>query len=805
MIIFKGSKIIFLKNIGNGICIMISGWVLIWSWGNIQMVKKSSQAEREKISDAENTKKLLSESKSRYNRMLENLQDEFMFFTHDTKKTFTILSPSVKNILGYTPEEFKKNIDDMWTDHPGNKEARRHTELSVQGFRQPPYEVDVFHKDGSSRRMVVIEAPIFDKDGKVIFVEGMARDITQKRKVEEKLERYREHLEELVEQRTIELRNSQQRLQEIIDFLPDPTYVVNNDKVIIAWNNALEEILDTPKEKAIGKQFYKLIEPFYNDGVPLLIDLLELEPQNPIFRNFKINRDGKLLFLEKFIQSMNSGNGGYAWITATRILNRKGVSVGAIESIRDVTHIKKIERRVIESERKLSTLMNNLPGMAYRLIKKKNWEVEFVSNGSLLVTGYDPSFFIGKHLKGFRELIHPDDIDRVATEMFNSITKKREPSQTEYRIVNSQGAIKWVFDRAEGVLFDDDRLVAIEGFITDFTVFKQMEQKLRHENLYLRSTIKDRYKFDNIIGNCQAMQDVYELILKAAGTNDSVFIYGESGTGKELVAHAIHNASDRSNGKFVAVNCGAIPENLIENEFFGSKKGAFTGSNIDKKGYLDIADGGTLFLDELGEVSPALQVKLFRAIEGGGYSPIGSTRVRKPNLRIIAASNKDLIEFVKQGRIREDFFFRIHVLPIHLPPLRDRGDDIFLIIDHFFKSYSKTDKVTTLAPKDLVTLKKYHWPGNIRELQNVLRRYITFRNLDFLKTSNMKVKAGEIDFRYDNPIDKIIPLREAVGNFEKNHIQEILNQNQWQKGKIAKSLGISRKTLFRKMKTYGLI
>ncbi|NOX32679.1 MAG: PAS domain S-box protein [Deltaproteobacteria bacterium] len=767
--------------------------------GPVNMCKKSSL-------ESDNTKKLLIESEDRYNRMLENLKDEFMFFAHDTNKTFTLLSPSVKNILGYTQEEYKKNIDELWTDHPGNKDARKHTELSIKGFRQPPYEVEVFHKDGTARRLMVIEAPIFNEKGQVMFVEGMARDITQKRKVEEKLEKYREHLEELVEQRTIELRNSQQRLLEIIDFLPDPTYVVDNEKTIIAWNHALEEILDIPKDKAMGKEFYKLINPFYNDGVPLLIDLLELESKNPIFRNFKITKEGKLLFSERFIQSMNSGKGGYAWITATPILNREGVSVGAIESIRDVTHIKNVERRVVESERKLSTLMNNLPGVAYRLVKKKDWEVEFVSNGSRLVAGYEPSFFIGKCLKEFKELIHPDDIGRVTNEMFNSITKNREPSQTEYRIINSRGEVKWVFDKAEGVLFDNDRLVVIEGFITDFTVFKQMEQKLRHENLYLRSTIKDRYKFDNIIGNSQVMQEVYELILKAAGTSDSVFIYGESGTGKELAARAIHNASDRSTGKFVAVNCGAIPENLIENEFFGSKKGAFTGSNVDKQGYLDAADGGTLFLDEIGEVSLALQVKLLRAIEGGGYSPVGSTKVKTPDLRIIAASNKNLIEFVKKGHIREDFFFRIHVLPIHLPPLRERGDDIFLIIDHFFKSYSKTNnKVSTLAPKDLITLRNYHWPGNIRELQNVLRRYITLKNLDFLQISDTKGFTSEDNLQHENSAGKITLLRKAVGDFEKNHIRDSLNQNHWHKGKSAEYLGISRKTLFRKMKTYGLI
>jgi transcriptional regulator with PAS, ATPase and Fis domain len=401
-------------------------------------------------------------------------------------------------------------------------------------------------------------------------------------------------------------------------------------------------------------------------------------------------------------------------------------------------------------------------------------------------------------------LVHPDDKDRVANQLSNSIIKKKKPAEFEYRIINSLGETKWVFDKAEGVLFDGGKPIVIEGFIIDFTVFKQMEQKLRHENSYLRSTIKDRYKFDNLIGSCQAMQDVYDLILKAGRTNDSVFIYGESGTGKELVARAIHNASVRSRKGFVAVNCGAIPENLIENEFFGSKKGAFTGSNINKQGYLDKADGGTLFLDELGEVSLTLQVKLLRAIEGGGYSPVGSTDVKKPDIRIIAASNKDMVEFVRKGLIREDFFFRIHVLPIHLPPLRKRGDDLFLLIDHFLKLYSEPGTVKHLSSKDFTILKNYHWPGNIRELQNVLRRYLAFQNLDFLQALNKN------DLKHEDPLEDmnfsndITPLKEAIDDFEKKHIQNILNQNRWHKKKSADSLNINRKTLFRKMKLYGL-
>ncbi len=182
------------------------------------------------------------------------------------------------------------------------------------------------------------------------------------------------------------------------------------------------------------------------------------------------------------------------------------------------------------------------------------------------------------------------------------------------------------------------------------------------------------------------MQEVYELILKAAATNANAIIYGESGTGKELVARAIHRLNNRKEGRFIPVNCGAIPENLLESEFFGYRKGAFTGAAADKEGYLDLADGGTLFLDELGEIGPNLQVKLLRVLEGGGYSAVGGRDVKKPDVRIIAATNRDLKAQVNRGLMREDFFYRVHIIPIQLPSLRERREDIPLLIEHFMQS-----------------------------------------------------------------------------------------------------------------------
>jgi len=468
-----------------------------------------------------------------------------------------------------------------------------------------------------------------------------------------------------------------------------------------------------------------------------------------------------------------------------------------------VTQIKQAERHVLQSERRLSALMSNLPGMAYQIaVSEDTWQVDFVSEGCRQIFGWEPSFFIDRSLSELKHLIHPDDLERLF-ESYRLAVEERKPLECEYRIQTEANETKWVFDKAQVLSRDVDGSVWIEGFMADFTVFKSVEEKLRNENILLRLTIRDRYKFKNIIGNCQAMQDVFELILKAATTDDNVFIYGESGTGKELVAQAIHDTSDRKDKTFIAVNCSAIPESLIESEFFGTAKGAFTGAHADKKGYLEAADGGTLFLDEIGDISPNLQVKLLRAIDGGGFSPVGSRRVVRPDLRIIAASNKDLQLMVGINNIREDFFFRIHVIPIHLPPLRERGDDIFILINHFLKEYGASHSIASLSREELETLKNHHWPGNIRELQNVLRRYLTMKNLNFMQIPGLqREKEPEV---FDSSIETSgQDLKDTLIQVEKRVILKALEKTRWNKSKAAMELGVSRKTLFRKMKTCGI-
>jgi len=297
------------------------------------------------------------------------------------------------------------------------------------------------------------------------------------------------------------------------------------------------------------------------------------------------------------------------------------------------------------------------------------------------------------------------------------------------------------------------------------------------------------------------MQDVYEHISKAAGSIANVIIYGESGTGKELVAREIHKLSDNQDRPFVPVNCSAIPENLFESEFFGYKKGAFTGANLDKPGYFDQANGGTLFLDELGEIDLTGQVKLLRVLEGGGYTPVGGNEVKKADVRIVAATNRNLKEELKNGRMREDFFYRIHIIPITLPPLRERKDGLPLLIEHFLSIYAN---MPVLDGKVLGMLYNYEWPENVRELQNVLQRYITLKTLDFMSTSVPKSVSIE-DFDTVDIQNNSESLSQAMDRFEKNIIRSVLGKNQWRKNRAASELNVNRKTLFRKMKKYGLL
>jgi transcriptional regulator with PAS, ATPase and Fis domain len=352
-----------------------------------------------------------------------------------------------------------------------------------------------------------------------------------------------------------------------------------------------------------------------------------------------------------------------------------------------------------------------------------------------------------------------------------------------------------------------DQVLLIARDITEQKNFQdaliEKEHALSQENRRLKRSLKERYRLGKLIGASEGMQQVYDLILEAAVHDLSVMIHGESGTGKELVAQAIHELSDRQQEAFIPVNCGAIPENLIESEFFGYQKGAFTGAVKDNPGYLSRAHKGTLFLDEIGNISLNMQVKLLRVIEGSDYMPLGSRKTLKSDIRFICATNQDPKNLVAQGQMREDFFYRVQIITIELPPLRDRHGDLPLLIEHFYHQFSQGhDDPPPLSGELFDALINYPWPGNVRELQNTLQRYISTKRLDFMciPTGSSQDSDPAPSLLPDTPQDHSTAMQE----FEKRLIVRALEQNIWHREKAAQSLKIPRRTFYRKLKNLGL-
>jgi DNA-binding NtrC family response regulator len=321
------------------------------------------------------------------------------------------------------------------------------------------------------------------------------------------------------------------------------------------------------------------------------------------------------------------------------------------------------------------------------------------------------------------------------------------------------------------------------------------KRKLARENLFLKTLVSEEHFFEKIIGKSKNMKEVFQLVRDAAKGNSTILIYGESGTGKELVARAIHSQSHRKNNLFVTVNCAAIPENLLESELFGYEKGAFTGAFERKLGKFEVADGGTLFLDEISSLPKFMQGKLLRALQEKEIERIGNPKPIKVDVRIIAATNRDLKEEVKKNKFREDLFYRLNVIPIVLPPLRERSEDIPLLINHFLEKFNKQlqKKVKGLTKAALKALEVYDWPGNIRELENLIERLVVLGKSELIDVDAL---PPEISGKREGEEDlSDLPLKEATLKFEADFIQRVIEKAGGNKTKAAKMLGIHRNTL----------
>ncbi len=330
-------------------------------------------------------------------------------------------------------------------------------------------------------------------------------------------------------------------------------------------------------------------------------------------------------------------------------------------------------------------------------------------------------------------------------------------------------------------------------------------KELEEENISLRKRVEERYGLEGLVGKSSPMQKVYDLIETVAQTDTTVLIYGESGTGKEVAANAIHFQSPRKGRPFMKVNCAALPETLLESELFGHEKGAFTGALKQRKGRFEMADGGTLFLDEIGDISPGVQVKLLRVLQERQFERVGGNETLSVNVRLISATQKDLRDEIRKGAFREDLYYRLNVVPITLPPLRERREDILLLANHFTDNFANKmgKEIVGLSEEAKALLFRYSFPGNIRELENMLERAIALLKGKTIQAENLPDEVSGGPTSVHNICEKISaskPLSSATKLFEKEYIQNVLEKTKGKKGQAADMLGISRKTLWEKIK-----
>ncbi len=613
---------------------------------------------------------------------------------------------------------------------------------------------------------------------------AIVRNVTREKEVAAELRRYHQDLETLVRERTDELSRAETSYRSIFHHSGSPSIIIDHDFTIAMANSKFEELTGFTRDEIEGQMKW--------------IEFIAARDREKVTHYHYTRRKAEDEVPSEYECQITDRQGNTRDIfIKVGMLPEPGRSIA---SLIDITSLKQTEKDLREREALYSAMLEGYEGMLYFI--SDDYRIKFMNENLVRAIGRDA---VGEICY---EALH----NRSSKCPWCVSDQVFEGETVSFEIRNPHDK-KWYFSVNVPIQMADGTTYC-QAMIRDIDQRKQMEEALRdseahlrQENLRLRSTIKQRNKFGDIVGASDAMQEIYELMLMAAASDANIILYGESGTGKELVASAIHNMSERREANFIPVNCGAIPEALLEREFFGHKKGAFTGATEDKQGYLDEANGGTLFLDEIGEIKPDLQVKLLRAIEGGGYTPIGSNEVRKPDFRIIAATSRNLTAMVQEGRMRSDFFYRVHVIPVHLPPLRQRKEDIPLLVEHFLQAYDQRIR-PVIGDHVRQALLDHDWPGNVRELQNVLYRFVTLKRLDLTgETIGEEVVGEEKMTSEDTAPPAEVPTKDlaaAVCAYEKQIISTALARCRWNRTHTARALGVGLRTLQRKMKAYGI-
>jgi PAS domain S-box-containing protein len=560
---------------------------------------------------------------------------------------------------------------------------------------------------------------------------------------------------------------------------PDGIVAINRDKEIIVFNDAASRITAFKEQEILSKDFRDVLITSEEDQSYILSALEKGESHSNI--SLTINRsDAKEFNVLTSITPIAQPD--------------KGV-IGAIVVFRDIEEVislydelQKKNKKIIEEKNKLEAIFRSRLEGTFTV--NKDWVITTFNQSAQRITGYNEIEAIGKkYSEIFHSVAGKEDLHLGI--IFN------EHKSSGYREMVIQNKDKHKIPvRANSAPLIDASEEEI-GAVVTFQDISELKNLSTH--------LEERFQFNNIIGRSKPMQSVYNMMENVISTDSTVLITGDSGTGKEIIARAIHLNSERKSEPFIAVNCTAFAETLLESELFGHEKGAFTGAIRTKPGRFELAGEGTIFLDEIGDIALPVQVKLLRVLENRQYERVGGTETLNLKARIITATHRKLEEEITAGRFREDLFYRINVINIHLPPLSERTGDIPSLVDHFMKKFGKKIKknITGISTNAMQVINNYSWPGNIRELENVIEHAFVVCQDEIIETEHLPEKLWNVLEGlkiYEEKSKQESPL----GNAEKQMIEETLNKFNGNRTKTANALGIDKTTLWRKMKKFDL-
>ncbi|HZE68291.1 MAG TPA: PAS domain-containing protein, partial [Pyrinomonadaceae bacterium] len=682
------------------------------------------------------------------------------------KKGIRYWSEECYRVLGFDPRDGLPRFEEFFQRvHPDDQvEFNEVTRRAIREKLDVETEYRIVHPSGAVRDIHSTGHPVLNASGDLIELVGTVIDITERKRAEE------------------ELRASESKYRHLVDTTPAFVHTALPNGELDFLNRGWLEYVGVPLTDLLGWRWTSKIHP---DDVEAFVDRWRASV-----------RSGEPFLAESRVRR---ADGEYRWFLHHKepLRNELGQIIKWYGSSIDIQERKTAEEKIREQETELRQILDLAP---------QHLGVS-APDGSRLYSNHTALEYFGVTLEQWRdpnahmELVHPDD-----RELFRSERKKRflkgEPHEYEARLRRHDGEFRCFLFRLTPLKDERGHITRWYGTATDIEDRKRAEEEIRKENIALREEIIKTSMFEEIVGNSPVLQQVLVRVSKVAPTDSTVLITGETGTGKELIARAIHKASKRSDRAFVSVNCAAIPPSLIPSELFGHEKGAFTGATGRRLGRFELAEGGTIFLDEVGELPPETQVALLRVLQEHEFERVGGNRSIKTNVRVIVATNRDLPAAIEAGEFREDLFYRLNVFPIEIPPLRQRKEDIPLLVQYFIDRYAREagKNIRNISKETVDLFQSYPWPGNIRELRNVIERSVIVCETESFSVDESWLSRQPNRARPTSQLE----LPQRVAAEEKQAIEAALTESH---GRVfgpsgaAARLGIARSTLDSKIKT----